>query len=229
MKYLFIILIFLFTGCNNLTLNLDNIKSIQYDNVNLIEEDFDIIKNDLSKIKFSCSNSSNIEGSLLKIITSSDIYEITMSNNYYMEFKNNNKYCLTKDNNVKEIYENLNNLKNKYNNNNFYTIEFTNNYVENESDEFIKIDKENNYLIINSSYELYNFSINEIILSENIYEEINLIYNKDIISSDNIVIRKNDFTNIKISFTNKYNYTVNIIPYMENNVLKFKEEFIQKK
>lgn len=229
MKYLFIILIFLFTGCNNLTLNLDNIKSIQYDNVNLIEEDFDIIKNDLSKIKFSCSNSSNIEGSLLKIITSSDIYEITMSNNYYMEFKNNNKYCLTKDNNVKEIYENLNNLKNKYNNNNFYTIEFTNNYVENENDEFIKIDKENNYLIINSSYELYNFSINEIRLSENIYEEINLIYNKDIISSDNIVIRKNDFTNIKISFTNKYNYTVNIIPYMENNVLKFKEEFIQKK
>lgn len=229
MKYLFIILIFLFTGCNNLTLNLYNIKSIQYDNVNLIEEDFDIIKNDLSKIKFSCSNSSNIEGSLLKIITSSDIYEITISNNYYMEFKNNNKYCLTKDNNVKEIYENLNNLKNKYNNNNFYTIEFTNNYVENENDEFIKIDKEDNYLIINSSYELYNFSINEIRLSENIYEEINLIYNKDIISSDNIVIRKNDFTNIKISFTNKYNYTVNIIPYMENNVLKFKEEFIQKK
>lgn len=229
MKYLFIILIFLFTGCNNLTLNLDNIKSIQYDNVNLIEEDFDIIKNDLSKIKFSCSNSSNIEGSLLKIITSSDIYEITMSNNYYMEFKNNNKYCLTKDNNIKEIYENLNNLKNKYNNNNFYTIEFTNNYVENENDEFIKIDKEDNYLIINSSYELYNFSINEIKINENTYEEINLIYNKDIINSDNIVIRKNDFTNIKISFTNKYNYTVNIIPYMENNVLKFKEEFIQKK
>ena len=78
-------------------------------------------------------------------------------------------------------------------------------------------------------YDLYNFSINEIKVNNDEYEEIDLIYNKDLINKNNIIIRKNDFTNIKISFSTKYNYIVNIIPYLENGILKFKKEFVQKK
>ena len=38
-----------------------------------------------------------------------------------------------------------------------------------------------------------------------------------------------NFSNIKITFSNKYNYVVEIIPYYENEVLKFKEKIYQKK
>ena len=123
----------------------------------------------------------------------------------------------------------LNELESLYNNDSFYTITYTNNYEDNSNDEIIKIDKNDNYIIINSMYDLYNFSINEIKVNNNEYEEIDLIYNKDFINKNNIIIRKDDFTNIKISFSTKYNYIVNIIPYLEDEILKFKKEFVQKK
>ncbi len=229
MKYLLIVLLFLITGCSNTNLNLEHIKSVEYKETSLIEEDYEKIKQELQNIKFDCSNKLDIEGNLLKIVTNNDLYEIYISDNYYMELKKNDKYCSTKDVKVKEIYKNLNTLVSKYNDKNFYNITYTDKYNENELDEIIKIDKNNNYIIINTIYDLYNFSINKIKPNENGYEEIDLIYKKDFVNSGNIVIRKDDFTDIKISFLNKYNYMINIIPYVENDELKFKQEFMQKK
>ena len=84
-----------------------------------------------------------------------------------------------------------------------------------------------NGTIIND--EIYNFTINEIETDNNKYSEINLIYFNEKIDKRNIVIRNNNFSNIKITFSNKYNYVVEIIPYYENEVLKFKEKIYQKK
>ena len=226
MRYLLILLLFFITGCSNTKLDLENIKSVEYNNIYIIEEDYKNIKDSLLELNFTCSNTKTIDGDLLKIVTNDNLYEIYISNNYYMEFKQNNKYCLTSDTN--KIYDELNNLQKKYSNSEFYNITYTNNYEENENDEIIKIDKNDNYIIINTLYELYDFSINEIKQNNDTYEEINLIYNKDMIDKNNIVIRKDDFTNIKISFSNKYNYMVTIVPYLENETIKFKTTFVQK-
>lgn len=228
MKYLLIMLIFLLTGCNKTTLKLENIKSIEYNNINFIDENFNDLKENLLKLEFNCSKENNNNETSLKIVTDNNLYNIYILNDY-IEFKENDKYCFCKNKNVEQIYNMLNELESLYNNDSFYTITYTNNYEDNSNDEIIKIDKNDNYIIINSMYDLYNFSINEIKVNNNEYEEIDLIYNKDFINKNNIIIRKDDFTNIKISFSTKYNYIVNIIPYLEDEILKFKKEFVQKK
>lgn len=229
MKYVFIIMFLLtMTGCSNKKLELDNINLIKYNDTVFINEDYNIIKNDLLKLSFKCHKNKSVEGKNLQIITNNNLYNIYISNNYYMEFFDNNMYCSTNNKKVENILNNLEDLEKKYNNK-FYSITNIQNYNANENDEIIKIDKSDNYLIININDEIYNFTINEIETDNNKYSEINLIYFNEKIDKRNIVIRNNNFSNIKITFSNKYNYVVEIIPYYENEVLKFKEKIYQKK
>ena len=226
MKYILVILIILFTGCKKNTIDLSVINSIQYNNTIILESDYDNIKKIVSTINFNCSNNKKLESNILKIVTGDYIYNLNILNDY-IEYEKDDKYCISSDESVKVLYEQLDNLEEIYNNDNFFTLNITDNYEENDKDEIIKIDKGNKYLIINSLYDIFNFSINEIKLNNDSYEEINLLYNKEKITN-NIVIRKNDFRNIKISFSTKYNYVINIIPYLENDTIKFKKQFYQK-
>ena len=149
MKYVFIIMFLLtMTGCSNKKLELDNINLIKYNDTLFINEDYNIIKNDLLKLSFKCHKNKSVEGKSLQIITNNNLYNIYISNNYYMEFFDNNMYCSTNNKKVEDILNNLEDLEKKYNNK-FYSITNIQNYNVNENDEIIKIDKSDNYLIIN--------------------------------------------------------------------------------
>lgn len=51
-KILFVLIIFM-CGCSKeMNLNIDNIHSISYDNINLIESDFELIKNEIKRLNF---------------------------------------------------------------------------------------------------------------------------------------------------------------------------------
>ncbi|MCM1370732.1 MAG: hypothetical protein NC181_02430 [Clostridium sp.] len=231
MKYLLLIFVFFLTACSKTNLDINEIRSITYNETKIIEDDFSKITNNLMKLEFTCTDSKTITGSHLKIITNNNIYNIYISDNYYMEFMENDKYCLSKDENIKEISEELKDIEKIYNDDTFFNIVNTNKYEEDPNDLLIKVDKSDNYIIINTSYELYDFKINEIKINDNDiinYEEVNLIYENEHIKNFNIIIRKSEISNIKITFRNKYNYLVTIIPYLEDDEIKFNITFKQK-
>ena len=76
-----------------------------------------------------------------------------------------------------------------------------------------------------------NFKINQINYTNNKYEDIDLLYSKESIN-DKIIIGKTisyDNPDIRISFTNKYNYEVSIIPtYNNQNKVIFKTTYKHK-
>lgn len=213
--YTIIIFAFILTGCGN-KLNLtDDIISINFDKYPIIEEDYEEIRNILNKIKFYCGKKKNYSGSTLVVSTESTIKNFHISNNYYMEYQNNNKYCYTKDSQkVKNLIFKINNSIEKYTSTSFYNIEFLTDYEENSDDYNIRLDKNNEYIVINNGEAIYNFKINDIEYSNDSFEEINLLYKQELIEPNKIVIRYlvGDNPNYKISFENKYGYLFSIIP-----------------
>lgn len=214
-KLLIVVIIILLTGCSKkLEINQD-IININYNKYNLAQEDYNKVINYLNQINFSCGKNQNYSTTLLSIRTTSTIINFNLSSNYYMEYQENNKYCYTKDKEkVKNLIFLLDELIEKYTNNNFYTIEFLTDYQESNDDINIRLDKSSEYIIINTSETITNFKINEIEFNDNYFDEINLIYQKDIIEPNRIVIRKllGDMPNYKISFMNNYGYTFHIVP-----------------
>lgn len=215
-----ITLTLLLTGCNKLEIN-NNITSITYNNHTIDENDYGNILNYLSRITFYCGKKQDYNDRSLVINTNEEIFNFHLSNNYYMEYQKDNKYCYTKNKElVKNLITTLDNLINKYTNINVYNVFYAKDYKENEEDFNIRLDKSNDYIVINTDENISNFKINEIEYIEDNYAEVDLIYSEEVIDKNNIVIRKNltDNCNIKISFTNSYGYVVNIIPLLKDNI-----------
>ncbi len=212
-KIIIIFAILCINGCSqNLKIN-EPIKEIQYNNTTILKKDYnDIINNINTKYK---NTHKNIKyKNKLTIKTNKNIY-------YFGITKNGIVYKNTFATN-KNIKKNLDTLKNKYQNKNIYTIKYKKNIPQNK-DTTINLDKTSNYIIINTKKQIKNFRINEI---DKESKEINLIYtNKNFQKNHQIVIRKSinyNYPDIKISFENKYGYTISIIPTYDANKNKIK-------
>lgn len=218
-------LLFLSTACTKQNLNItpSEILYIKYNNTNINELDYYEIINELNKIKFHCGKAKkNIATSTILLATNQSLYNFNISNSYYMTYQNNNNNCYTKESTkVKEVVDKINNIIDTYEDMSYFTIRTEKNYDVKNEDTYVALDKSSSYIIINSTYPLYDFKINQF---EN-NEEVALLYSAGTITNKrNIVIRKEvgDEYSFKISFKNQYNVLTTILPLMnENNEINF--------
>lgn len=226
-KILYLTILFLSTSCSSKNIMVEKPITIMYNEQNIVEIDYDSVTTFLNQLEFSCGKKQNYSGNTLTVTTNNQIYQFHISSNYYMEFQEKDKYCYTKeDEKIKELVKNLEQIVAKYTDISFFTIRNEENFTTNDSDLIIKLDKKKNYIIINTSYPLTNFKINEIEYQEdNTYKEIDLLYASDTIEANKtIIIRKEilQTPNFKISFYSPYNYLINILPISnENNEINF--------
>jgi len=202
-------------GCNQKTFIKEDVINIRYNQYIINTMDYSNIVEILNQLNFYCGKNKQYDGQNLSISTTNSVINFTLSNNYYMEYQKDNKYCYTKNKEkVKELSFLLEETINKYTNNNFYTIEFIVDYEENNKENNIRLDKGNEYVVIKFNEPITNFKKKEIELKDNLFEEINLLYSQELVNLNTIVIRKKieKIPNYKISFSNKYGYTFNIIP-----------------
>lgn len=215
-KFIAFLFVFLLTGCNRVNIN-DEITEIKYNNINIMEDSFNNIK------QMIINNSSLKKGNSFKnklvIKTKKDIYYISL-NDDYIEYKGN-----IYKNNKLNMY--LQNLTKSYTDKNFFDIK----YLKDDNLDFdnkISLDKTSNYIVIKFNEKVTNFKINEIMFDES--KDVDLLYSNDE-AFDDVVIRKSinyHCPDIRISFTNKYNYEFSIIPKYENNEVKFITEIKNK-
>ena len=226
-KVWLLIVILLFTGCTKHNIIINDVIAITYNDNSIVNEDFTEIIDDISKIDFYCGKQTNNNyTNTLTITTNQNLYKFDISNNYYMEYQDNDKYCHTKDTKkVEELVNKMNNLIDKYSNISYFTIRSELDYEAKPEETFVKLDKSNNYIIINSIYPLYDFKINQVEKDSTDFKEISLLYSAESIDKKrNIIIRKEvlDNPDFKISFRNQYNYFVTILPFTnDNNEINF--------
>lgn len=222
-KLIIFILILCLTGCSYKIDLHDEITEIKYNDLTIIKEDYNNIKK-LINNKYYNNKPDEKFTDKLSIKTTKNLYSFNLSDNY---ISINNYYSKnTKLNNY------LKKLEDKYQNKDFYEISYQkNNNQNNQNNEVVKLDNTSNQIIINFNEKIKNFKINQINYTNNKYEDIDLLYSKENIN-DKIIIGKTisyDNPDIRISFTNKYNYEVSIIPtYNNQNKVIFKTTYKHK-
>ena len=222
-KLIIFILILCLTGCSYKIDLHDEITEIKYNDLTIIKEDYNNIKK-LINNKYYNNKPDEKFTDKLSIKTTKNLYSFNLSDNY---ISINNYYSKnTKLNNY------LKKLEDKYQNKHFYEISYQkNNNQNNQNNEVVKLDNTSNQIIINFNEKIKNFKINQINYTNNKYEDIDLLYSKENIN-DKIIIGKTisyDNPDIRISFTNKYNYEVSIIPtYNNQNKVIFKTTYKHK-
>lgn len=224
-KFLFILII-LISGCSKgYKLNIDNIQTISYDNINLIESDFELIKDKINKLEFKKKEIDETAHNVLKVISSQDIYNFNISNNI-IYYKKNNETYVSNNESIKTI---LNEIKARYTDNSFLDAK----YDKCEDNKSIKIDNSSNCLFLKTNEIIYNFRINSITMTYDYLEETDLLYEKDEVKSNAIMLRVDilNKANIKISFNTKYNYTISMLPIydIEEDKLNLNLTSVQKK
>lgn len=222
-KLIIFILILCLTGCSYKIDLHDEITEIKYNDLTIIKEDYNNIKK-LINNKYYNNKPDEKFTDKLSIKTTKNLYSFNLSDNY---ISINNYYSKnTKLNNY------LKKLEDKYQDKDFYEISYQkNNNQNNQNNEVIKLDNTSNQIIINFNEKIKNFKINQINYTNNKYEDIDLLYSKENIN-DKVIIGKTisyDNPDIRISFTNKYNYEVSIIPtYNNQNKVIFKTTYKHK-
>lgn len=222
-KLIIFILILCLTGCSYKIDLHDEITEIKYNDLTIIKEDYNNIKK-LINNKYYNNKPDEKFTDKLTIKTTKNLYSFNLSDNY---ISINNYYSKnTKLNNY------LKKLEDKYQNKDFYEISYQkNNNQNNQNNEVVKLDNTSNQIIINFNEKIKNFKINQINYTNNKYEDIDLLYSKENIN-DKVIIGKTisyDNPDIRISFTNKYNYEVSIIPtYNNQNKVIFKTTYKHK-
>lgn len=219
-KILLILIILTLTGCTT-EIKLDGkITEIKYNDSLILKDDFNEIKKMLNtEFKNGNENTQND----LTIKTTKDIYYFKVSDNY-LEY--NNKYAKNT-----KLNKYLKELTNKYYDTTFYTIKYDKEYTEDKNNININLDKTSNYIIITFKDTIKDFKINEIEYKNKEYKDIDLLYEKDIIDGQTVIIRKSISMNkpdIRISFSNKYNYNTSIIPTYKDDEIQFKTNYKMK-
>lgn len=220
-KIILLLLTILITGCTSETKLEGEITEIKYNDITIQKSDYKKIKS-LLNTTFKNNINKDLKNQLT-IKTKKDIYYYKISDNYicYEEKCSENK----------KLGNHLKSLQQKYQNTKFYDISYEKNYPKNENEININLDKTSNYIIIKIKGQIKNFKINEIEYDDNTYKDIDLLYEEKLISNQTIAIRKSINYNkpdIRISFSNEYDYNVSIIPEYENNKLKFNTNYKMK-
>ena len=210
MKIILFVLIIFFTGCSNIhKLNITNIQTINYNNINLIENDFDDILTIINKLEFKEGKVNGNIDNQLKIVSDEKIYNFKIFNNIIFYQEDNKTYVADNINNLNNI---LSEKEEKYTDFSFFEVTYTKCDIT-ENDFLIKIDSTNNCFILNTNKIIYIFKINSITPMEDYFIEDNLLYQKDEIKSNNIIIKVDilDAPKVKVSFNTEYNYTISIL------------------
>ncbi len=218
-KLILITLLLLITGCTT-KVELDGeITEIKYNDTIILEDEYQNIK-DMLNTSFSGKASDNLKDTLI-IKTKSHLYAYKLSDNYISydgKIAENNK-----------LNKYLTKLENTYTNKNFFDIKYIKNYNVSDNDLNINLDKTSNYIIIKANKPIKDFKINAIDYeNKNNYQDVDLLYEKDKIANQTIVIRKSidyEKPDIRISFSNQYNYNVSIIPIYNGENLTFNKKY----
>lgn len=220
-KILLILIILTLTGCSTTTKLEGKITEIKYNDITIQKNDYNNVKKMLNT-KFKNEKKKDLKNDLI-IKTKKDIYYYKVSDDY---ISNNGKYARND-----KLGKYLEELKSKYYNNKFYNISYDKNHEKNDDNININLDKTSNYIIITIKNQIKNFKINEIEYQENTYKDVDLLYEEKLISNQTIAIRKSisySEPNIRISFSNEYDYNVSIIPMYENGEIKFETNYKMK-
>lgn len=218
-KLLILFFLFLTTSCTYNEEIKGKITEIKYNDLIIMKKDYNKIKN-LISTNYSNNKANEKFTDTLVIKTKKELYTYKLSDNY---ISINNHYTINK-----QLNKYLEKLEEKYKDPNFYTIEYKKDI---ESNNIISLDKTSNYIVINFKNEVKDFKINQIEKENDKYIDIDLLYNEEKIP-DKVIIRKTinySSPDIRISFTNKYNYTVSIIPaYDKEGNVAFETKYSQK-
>lgn len=223
-----IITAFLLTGCTSkMDINISNVRNIKYNSLTLIEVDHYTIISNLNNLTLTTEPISAEYNDKLIVTTEDDIHIFDISNKS-IKYRRNGKDYYTDD---ISIMSQLNSIEINYMDDNFYDIAQVNNYDKSDTDLYLRLDNGDNYYVINTKNPLYNFKINQIIevvdkLDRPVFNEINLLYENKQLTDSHIVIRSSD--NIKITFTNKYNFETTIIPLNTEEGTHFNKTYRQK-
>ena len=222
-----LVLCFLFCGCNEKTLNYEraSITNITYNGITLLNEDYERLDTLLKLIPFSKKEIKKEWKNDVTITTKNEIHHVTFTDDA-IRYQSSDTVLYSKDKKrIKEFADYLMHLKEIYTSDNFYTLKTIQSYVPKEDMPYIKLDQGNEFIILNSTLDLYNVKINEIEYANDHFNEIDLLYqNEKINANQDIAIRITTpagTPNIKIRFETKYHYTVSIIPTlsgMDNHI-----------
>lgn len=219
-KILLLLIILTLTGCTT-EVKLDgDITEIKYNDSLMLKDDFNEIQKMLNT-EFKTGNENTQNN--LTIKTTKDIYYFKVSDNY-LEY--NKKYAKNT-----KLNKYLKELTNKYYDTNFYDIKYDKEYDEDKNNININLDKTSNYIIIKFKDTIKDFKINEIEYKHKEYKDIDLLYEKDIIDGQTVIIRKSINMNkadMRISFSNKYNYNISIIPTYKDDEIQFETNYEMK-
>ena len=215
MKFFLLIIVFLVSGCSNShKLNITNIQTITYNDINLIESDFEKILKEVDRLEFKDLKINKSFENQLKIVSNNDIYNFKIQNDIIFYEENSKTYIAKNISNLNNI---LDKIENEYTDLSFFKVTYGLCNITN-NDYVIKINNTNNCLTLNTNQILYNFKINSLILIEDYLTENNMLFQKDEIRYNNIVIKINLTNNFdhKISFDTKYNYSISVQPIYDN-------------
>ncbi len=190
------------TGCNKeLTLNLNNVSSIVYDEIKIQNSDFEDIIDKINNEPFYDLYNLDVKGKNLIINSNEYVYNFEILDNFIIYKKDNAKHY-TKSKNINEF---IKKTISKYIDTNFFNIELKVNYNINDSDYLIKMDDSNHFIILNTKLNIYDFKISNKDYASNLENKIDKID-----SFKTICIETNRYDDILISFLNPYDYKITI-------------------
>lgn len=214
--YFIFVFILLVTGCTKDTELLENVTTINYKNILLLDDDMNGIIDKINSIDFNSNSAIDVlkdDTSPLIIETENDKYEFIFIENNICYKKSNNNSGSFLCGNDKEIESILEDIFNKYTTDNF-NIKYDNDYTENDGT-IVKYEETNQSIIINLNEKVKQISIYEAKLDEdgNVIPE-NIIYEDDE-SKGKIIVKAfppETIPRMYIRIINKYGVSFVYIP-----------------
>lgn len=218
---------FLFTGCfiHRLSISQKDISSITYDEDAIQQEDYQKILEILNKIDFHEVKEEESSVHQLLIHTKKEIFQLQISDANTIHYKKDQKIYISKETNeVKKLVEQLEKIVKNYRDTSFLNISMQNTLDNKENDFIIRIDKEDQYIKITSSEGIRNFKIHRLDYFDDQYHDVDLLYEKNVISPDESVYIRikipEKIGTIKISFETKNGYIYSAIPTLSDDKSK---------
>lgn len=215
-KIVLILCVFLLVGCDKqISIEEENVQTISYDGVVLLKKEHKNMLDYFNRLKWKEGTLKEGIVNTLTITTKEQVYLVQITEKNHFIISNNKKNYYSKDASLIDFLNYLNKKKTQYLKEDFYQIDFLEEYQSGNNDLFIKLEQGNYFYLLVSGYTITDFRIHELERNEDDFEDVNVLYHKELIEKDHrIIIRvKNPYENfIRITFTTPYDYQVSIIP-----------------
>lgn len=228
-RFLALLLSLLLIGCDKtFTINQEEVQKISYDNVTILDKEYSNIINFFNQLIWKEGTLNESITNTLILTTKENVNTISITNQNHLIYQKDNQTYYSKDTSILDFIQYLNKKKQTYLDDTFYSIELQTDYEQENNDILIKLEQGNNYYVLKSEETITDFRIHELEKKDNTFEDINVLYQKELIEKRNrIIIRlKNPKENyIRITFSTSYGYEISIIPIYDEE----KDEIIYQK